>query len=64
MSANPVDSIAQYVAPNAQFSSIYWWIAMAIVLLLGITYFVLKHFAKINLLDGRPRPKLMLVNGK
>lgn len=64
MSANPVDSIAQYVAPDAHFSSIYWWLAMAIVLLWGITYFVLKHFAKINILDGRPRPELMLMNSK
>lgn len=64
MNTNPIDSIAQYVAPDAQFSSIYWWIGMAILLLVGITLFVLKHFAKINILDGRPRPKLMLMNGK
>ena len=64
MNTNPFDSIAQHVAPDAQFCSIYWWIGMAILLLGGITLFVLKHFAKINILDGRPRPKLMLTNGK
>lgn len=64
MNVNPVDSIAQHVAPNAQFSSIYWWIAMAILLFGCIALFVLKHFAKINILDSRPRPKLILMNGK
>lgn len=64
MNTRPIDSIAQHVVPDAHFSSIYWWMAMAIVLLWGIIYFVLKHFAKINILDGRPRPKLMLMNGK
>ena len=63
MSANPVDSIAQHIAPDANFSSLYWWIAMALLLLGVIALFVLKHFAKINILDGRPRPKLMLING-
>ena len=58
---NSADSIAKMVNPNAEVTNPQWWIAFLIVVILGIGYFLLKHYFKIAILDGRPKPYVRII---
>lgn len=53
---NSADSIAKMVSPDADVANPFWWIATLIAVGFGILYFLLKHYLKIEILDGRPKP--------
>lgn len=53
---NSADSIAKMVSPDADVANPFWWIATLIAVGFGILYFLLKHYLKIKILDGRPKP--------
>lgn len=55
------DSIAKMVIPDAEVTNLLWWIAVLVAIVLGVGYFLLKHFLKITILDGRPRPHVRLL---
>lgn len=60
---SPVDSIAKHMNPQAEIHNLYWWIALVIVALVGIAFFVLKHFFRGVFLDGKPKPKVYIIEG-
>lgn len=53
---NSADSIAKMVSPDADVANPFWWIAFIIAAGFGILYFLLKHYLKNKILDGRPKP--------
>ena len=55
------DSIAKMVKPDAEVTNPLWWIAVLVTIVLGVGYFLLKHYFKIAILDGRPRPHVRLL---
>ena len=63
MNNSPIDSLAHFVAPDAQFSNIYWWIGGLVVFILSVAGFVIKHYTKGRFLDLRPRPKVLVKDG-
>ena len=63
METNPVDSIAQYALPDGHPDRFYWWIAVAILGICGIAWFVVKHYFRGKLLDPKPRPLLTVRDG-
>lgn len=62
MNNSSIDSLAHFIAPDAQISNIYWWIGVIVVFILAVAGFVIKHFVKGRLLDSRPRPKVLCVD--
>lgn len=60
---NPVDSIAHYALPDGHPDSVYWWIAIVILGICAIAWFVVKHYFRGRLLDPKPRPRLMVREG-
>lgn len=62
--ANQLDSVANFVDPNADVSNPLWWFALIISIILGVSYFVIKHYFKGLFLDGRPKPAIKILEGK
>ena len=58
---NSADSIAKMVNPDAEVTNPLWWIAVLVAIVLGVGYFLLKHYFKITILDGRPKPHVRLL---
>ena len=58
---NSADTIAKMVNPDAEVANPLWWIAMLVAIVLGVGYFLLKHYFKISILDGRPNPHVRLL---
>ena len=53
------------VKPDAELTNPLWWIAVLVPIVLGVGYFLLKHYFKITILDGRPKPHVrMLEDGQ
>lgn len=59
---NSTDSIAKMVTPDAEVTNPLWWIATLITIILGVCYFLLKHYFKITILDGVPKPHVRLID--
>lgn len=61
--ASQLDSVAKYVNPQADVRNPIWWIASIIAIILGVSYFVIKHYFKGLFLDGRPKPTIKILEG-
>lgn len=62
--ASQLDSVAKYVNPQADVRNPIWWIAIIITIILGIAYFVIRHYFKGIILDGKPKPAIKFLEGK
>ena len=58
-----VDSLAKMVNPDAEISSPSWWIYILGTCVFAIIGFLIKHYFKGLVLDGRPRPEIRISEG-
>ena len=61
--ASPIDSIAKNVNPQADIHNVYWWISLVIIIVAGIVFFIVKHYFKGLILDGKPHPEIRILDG-
>lgn len=61
--ASQLDSVAKYVNPQADVRNPIWWIASISTIVLGIAYFVIRHYFKGIILDGKPKPVIKILEG-
>lgn len=65
ITSESIDSLGNIIIPGSSVTSLWWWISILGLFLLGILKFLVNHKVKTVVLDEHPRPSLFIeVNGK